>query len=349
MKPSIPLATILVAAALPISAQENAAPPAAEAPAAGTTEAPAPAPMTMEERKRSINEMEAHILERQERASALSDDIKRLDERLESQIQKIVTKLEKVKDSTSSQVRVAQTKENAIEGLKRTIDYYVRKRDDLVQALRSGNSKLPQETLKSDLKVFDERINKRVEQIIGIAESFTEHKELSKYIRTGNRNRGWGRGGSSVRINEQWLFNRKSVRHTDKQTADIAKAIEDALGRLDRRSATLTENLKSTKLTPQQKEILEEELTHNEKMFNDRLAQLEKIDANSGGAATQSIDRNQAFTIQKSIEDSTSDLRADFFSIFEKYDQLNKQRELINAMEVNLAARKKWLEENAPD
>ncbi len=310
------------------------------------TKSPAKEPIDLEARRQSVVQLEAYIVERKERADALREDIIRLDGRVEKQIEKIVDKLKTVEDSKGSQVRVAQTKEQTIEGLKKTIEYYVRKRDELVQALRAGSDKVPEAIVKGDLKAFDDRIDKRIEQIIELAQSFTEHKELDKYVRTPGSDWGWRRNDSSIAINPDWRHNRKSVRHTDKETADIAKALESALDRLERRSKTLEENLKSTTLSEQERKALEEEHDHIEKMFHARLGQLEEIDSNTGGAATHAVGRDEAFDMQKAIDDAAKDLRDDFFAIFEKYDQLTKKREQIAALQKNVEARKKWLEEN---
>ena len=48
------------------------------------------------------------------------------------------------------------------------------------------------------------------------------------------------------------------------------------------------------------------------------------------------------------LDDARKDLRGDVASLFRLYDQFDKERFRINEMKENLAARKEWLEKNAP-
>ncbi len=297
----------------------------------------------IEARKRSVVNLEAHIADRRERMKEVAQSIIDLDARVEKGIDKIVTRLKEVADSKDSQVRVATTKEKAIQGLRRTIEYYVRKRDELKEQLRKGGGAIPRETLEGDVEVFDERIEKRVGQIIGLAKSFTEYEELDKYET--DTHSSWGWSWTERRISGDWRLNNKQVRHTEAQRKEIAEGLNRSIERLERENKDLAERVKSPTLSEEGREFYKQEIAGNESQISMRRAQLESLFTLAGdsGGGTK-ISRSEAHSMQRAIDDMAKDLREDFFSIFENYAELNRLRGQIAELEENLQARRDWLE-----
>ena len=327
----------LIAAPVILLAQQAPAPAPAAAPAEPAGE------IDIEARRQSIVEIEEHIADRVQRMNELAEDITRLDERVEARIDKIVGKLKTMADSGESQVRVAQTKEEAIGGLRKTIDYYVRKRDDLAEALRTGRTGLSRDDVTSDKLVFDNRIDKRIGQIIGLSRSFTEHKELKKYTES-HHSSGWGWNWSNTKISDEWRHNRKSVRRSESQKRELETALQSSIDRLSRREADLRETLRVGKLTDRYREILESDLDSVQTQISTRKNQIAEL-WSSGGEGNNKVSRNEAHRVQLAIRDEADDLRSDFFLIFEKYAKLNLQRENVEGVRKNLEARKKWMAE----
>ena len=326
----------LIAAPAILLAQQ-APDPVPAAPAAAEEE---PAEIDIEARRQSIVELEEHIADRVQRMHELAEDITRLDQRVEGRIDKIVAKLKTMADSDESQVRVAQTKEQAIEGLRKTVDYYVRKRDGLAEALRTGKTGLSRDDVTSDKAVFDERIDKRIGQIIGLSRSFTEHKELKKYTET--QHSGWGWNWSNTKISDEWRHNRKSVRRSESQKRELETALQGSIDRLSRREADLRETLRVGKLTDRYREILESDLDSVQTQISTRQNQIGEL-WSSGGEGKAKVSRNEAHRVQLALRDQADDLRSDFFLIFEKYAKLNLQRENVEGIRKNLEARKEWM------
>ena len=76
-------------------------------------------------------------------------------------------------------------------------------------------------------------------------------------------------------------------------------------------------------------------------------AQLQDITrATSGGG--EAVGRDQAHDIEQLIDDARIDLREDVASLFRAYDRFVKGRSYLEDLKANLAARKEWLEKNAP-
>ncbi len=322
------IATFLVVSTLAVRAQD--------APAA----AAAAEEIDIEARKRSIVELEAHIVDREDRLKEVSDDIIRLDERVEKRVDKIVEKLKTMEDSKDSQVKVAQTKKEAIEGLRKMIDYYAKKRDGLEQLIKSGKTAVPGSELAGDKAVFDERIEKRVSQVIDLTRSFTEFEEHDKYDTSTQS--AWGWSWTNYNINEDWRHNRKATRHTDAQKKEIGEALKASLERLERRGIELKKSLAAPGISAGQKEILEADIATNEGMVAQRRGQIEQL-FTAGDATAAPVSRSEADRVRMAIEDQAKDLRDDFFQIFEKYAEFGNEREKIAGLKANLQARKEWI------
>ena len=327
------LSLALLIAAAPYALSQDGAAPAAEE------------KIDIEARKRSVVNLEEHIKDREDRLASVAQSIMDLDARVEKGIDKIVTRLKETSDSKDSQVRVAQTKQNAIEGLRKTIEYYVKKRDEAKAQLLKGSG-VPKEDLESDVKIFDERIEKRIGQVVGLTKSFTEYKELDKYEESTSSSWGWG--WTERRISDDWRLNNKEVRHTEAQTKEIADRLKESITRLERDNSELAENLKSKTLSEEGRAYYQKELDNNKSVIGMRQAQLESLLSKSGDEGKPEavkVSRSEAHSMQLAIEDMAKDLREDFFSIFEHYAELNRQREQLAKLKANLQARKDWIKD----
>ena len=91
-----------------------------------------------------------------------------------------MTTLASLKDSQDSKTKVANIKDEVIEALVRTISLYRQKRVDVFERMRT-NSNVPKEELEKTLKAFDDRIGKRVDQVMELAKSFPGHEDVKKY------------------------------------------------------------------------------------------------------------------------------------------------------------------------
>ena len=309
--------------------------------AAGTT--PAAPPMTMEERRASIGNVEQHIADREARIEQIRATMKKLDARVEKGIGGIVTKLEGMDDSQESQVRVAMTKSDTIDGLHKTIEYYARKRDDLREQLKRA-SDIPRDTLLSDLKIFDERIEKRVRQIIDLTKSFAEFKDLKKYNTYSSSHWGWSY--NNVKISDKWRTNRKQVRRTESEQKKVIGELQRSVDRMVRGADDYKEKLRNPNLSDRAREIYESDLDYLQRQIDNRRDQIAEVSSPGGKTPGRKVSRNEAHSFQMRIDDDIKDLRWDFFAIFENYDKLNKERRSVASLKKNLKARKDWLAEN---
>jgi len=75
--------------------------------------------------------------------------------------------------------------------------------------------------------------------------------------------------------------------------------------------------------------------------------QREEVTISTGGA-TQQPSLDEAVDIGHLLDDARKDLRTDVTDLFRFYDEFARGRTYINGLKENLAARKAWLEKNAP-
>ena len=198
--------------------------PAQQPPVAGTD---------IEAHMRSIPILEQHLKDREERIGEIAADIIRLDTRLEGKVDKIVKTLASIKDSHDSGYRVSQIKMDAMNGLKRTIESYLGRRNALIREAREQRTGIPKEVLEGDAAKFDARIEKRVEQILELSKSFTQDADVEKYQRVaggGYSYNGWNE--ELYEISDEWRQNRRDRIMDIKQRREVIEALKKSISRL---------------------------------------------------------------------------------------------------------------------
>ena len=298
-------------------------------------------PIDLEARRESIANLEAHIAQREVRLAEWVKDIQELDARIEKRVDELVKMLAGLRDSQQSRTKVTQIKQEAIEGLKRGIQLYAQKRREVRELARTGDV-----SATGDLGKFDARIIKRVDQIAELTKSIPTHQDVEKYQSTGGDY--WnGYYYESTRISEEWKQNRRDAKRADQLRDEATKALRETLERLDQRRATLKNSLASSNLTPAAKQLYVTEMGQIDAYQDHLNAQLRDIATASGGGG-KAVGRDEAHDIEDLIDDARKDLREDVARLFQSYDRFVKGRAYIEGLKENLAARKEWLEKNAP-
>jgi hypothetical protein len=235
-------------------------------------------------------------------------------------------------------------KADIVGGLRNSVDTYVTHRDRIHEQLRLDNPSIPRATLESDLKVFLERIETRAAQIIMIAESFTDPRDLPKYERTNSSS--WGRWSvQNEKISDAWRQDRKEGRHTASMQEQVIAALRESVEHLEQRNSLMSEKLKGQNITAAERELYAADLDRNGDLIESREAQIQSIQSSSVSLDDiEPLKRNAAHETELFVSSLRDDLRKDFFAIFGKYAELNKERAELHGFKENLAARKAWLE-----
>lgn len=304
-------------------------------------ENPAPAP-DLESRKESVANLEAHIAQREQRLAEWGRDVVELDARIEKHVEELVKMLAGLRDSQDSRTKVTQLKKEAIEGLKRGIELYAKKRKEVRELVRTGN-----EEALGDLGKLDQRIIKRVDQIAELTKSIPTYDDVEKYESEGGSY--WnGYYYENSRVSDEWKQNRRDTTQSNKQRQDTTKALQEGLERLDQRRRTLKDLLANRELTDSARKLYQTELGQVDAYQDHLKAQMRDVTVGGGGGG-QAVGREQAHDIEALIEDARRDLREDVSRLFRTYDQFVRGRAYLEGLKENLATRKEWLEKNAAE
>lgn len=312
---------------------------------AQTEPAPNPAeeisPEMIEARRESVSNLETHIAQREERLAEWGRDIVDLDTRIEHRVDELVKLLAGLRDSQQSRTNVTQMKREAIDGLRNGIEIYSRKRREVAESIRQGD-----ESALGDLGKFDERIIKRVDQIAELTKSIPTHQDTDRYESDGGSY--WnGYYYENSRVSDEWRQNRRDRTASDQQRRETSRALQSGLDRLDQRRRALKDSLENRNLTASERKLYATELGQIDAYTDHLKAQLADVTTATSGGGTP-IGRGQAHDIGNLIEDARRDLREDVARLFRTYDQFARGRAYLAGLKEKLDARRKWLEENAP-
>lgn len=296
----------------------------------------------LEARKESVVNLESQITLRETRLAELGQDIVTLDGRIEKRVDELVKMLSDTRDSQDSKTKVSKIKQEAIQGLRRSIELYASKRKEIAESVKSGN-----EAALGDLAKFDKRIGTRVQQIVELSKSFPGHEDVNKYESDGGDSYWRGYYHENTRISEEWKQNRRDGSQAKVQRDEVTKAIQEGIERLDQRRRALQDMLDNRNPSETSRKLYTEELGQIDAQSENLKSQLaEMAMPTSGATRTPSLD--DAINLQQLLDDARKDLRSDVSSLFHGYDVYNRERARLTEMKENLAARKEWLEKNAP-
>jgi hypothetical protein len=309
-------------------------------------------------RRESVVNLKKHIDAREQRFQEIVADIRALDQRNEARIDLIIDMLKPLEDSQDTNTRINMLKADVIEGLRKSINIYQSKRRDIFERLRTDPS-APAQALKGDMEKIDERVQKRVDQILELAKSMPARKEVEKYESDGGAYwNGWYQ--ETTRISEEYKQNRRQGVATEKNLRELREALENAISSLEAKQSSIAGLLKDRKLTDATRQLQEEELGRTSAILEHRRS--ERLDLavpaveNSGDSASSASEsssstpdlsaKDSAEEMKDLLEDSRKDIAADFWTVIRKYGEAAREREKILSLKANLVAREKWLAEH---
>ncbi|MCX6876443.1 MAG: hypothetical protein NTW21_21935 [Verrucomicrobia bacterium] len=314
----------------------------------GLAQAPTPTspPIDYAARVQSVENLKQHIAQREERFEFLKKDLLALDARVEKQIDDIVKRLASLKDSQDSKTKVANIKEDVMKALVRTIWLYRQKRVDVFERMRK-DSNVPKEELEKTLKTFDDRIGKRVDQIMELAKSFPGHEDVEKYESYGTSYyNGWNQVNSQV--SEEWKQNRRASTAGRVARRDLLQELDKAVETNQSRRASIADALANRKLSDKERALQQEELGRLDATIDKLRADRRELVLPDGGGASREIGAGEAHDAEQMLDDARSDLARDFSDIMRKYAELDPERTRIFDLKANLKAREEWLKKNPP-
>lgn len=302
-------------------------------------------PIDYPARVQSVEKLKNYIAQREARFETLKQDLLAMDGRVEKQIEDIISNLSSLKDSNDSRTRVANMKEDVIEGLMRTIWNYKQKRAGVFERMRK-ESNIPPEVLNKNMKTFDDRIAKRLQQVMELAKSTPGHQDLNKYESYGDSYYN-GYHHENSRVSEDWKQNRRDGTSGETMRREVLQEIEKALERNESQRRSIADILANRKLSDAEKALQQQELGRLDAAIDTLESKRRELVLPSGGA-THEIGGDEARDAEQMLDDARRDLSRDFSDIMRSYAELDAERTRIFDMKKNLALREQWLKDNPP-
>jgi hypothetical protein len=242
---------------------------------------------------------------------------------MEERIDSLVEALRMIGDSKDSKTKVARMKERTIAGLKRSLSYYQNKRAAMQEELRRPTWRLTEEQKKKAITVFDQRMEKRVAQILELQKSLPTEKEYERYQATGS---GWW--GTDYKMSEDYKQNLRVSSVTNTQRREIEAGLRKSIDRLEQQNRTLRANGAPA-----------EEIGKNEALIAERRGQLKTALA-PVETPTRQIGGKEAADLDKALNTAVADLQRDFNTLFARYHSLIQELSAANSTRDAIVAAK---------
>jgi hypothetical protein len=302
-----------------------------------------PAAPDLEQRRGSVETLQRRIAMRQERLDEMAAEIRDRSAKADKKIEDLVTLLAGLKDSQDSMRRVSQIKAEAIGGLKRLIEIYRKERGSTLAKL-GNDPEAKKDALTTDLSALDKLVEKRVADIVELVKSMPAGEDVQKYETDGEAYYN-GIYYENTRISDAWRQNRRDKVETEKVRREAQAALEKAISDLERRAASVRNASPGT--SGVEKQIHEQELAHLDSLLAQRKGQLAEVTAPSD-PAEDPASKDEADDLKGLLADARRDIADDVSKTLRLYRDAVAERETIRELRENLAAREKWLKENAP-
>ena len=269
---------------------------------------------------------------RQQRADLLLNEIKASDARIEKRISVIVDGLAGVADTKDSKTKVARLKEDTIQGLMKNAESYRNKRDTIREQLRRPTLNLTVEQKTKILDALNSRIERRVAQILELQKSLPSHQDYERYKVVGST---WV--GAEYARNEDYDQNRRVTQYTNTAQKKVLDGLSLSVTALQQQNRNLQASIAAA-TTPAQHQALTAEMQRNEALIQER--QRQRAETLKGQeSATRSVSRKEAENLDQALKQATTDLRADFTTLFARYNAYIQALSELNATRAAAPAR----------
>ena len=270
----------------------------------------------------------------EQRADLLLDEIKKIDGRIEDRVDHLLATLRMVGDSKDSRTKVARMKEDTIAGLQKSIAYYQQKRSWLQEELRRPTYTLTEEEKKRIISRFDERIEKRVKQILELNKSMPTHQDYEQYKAVSG---GWY-GETTFVESEDYKQNRRLASHTNALRDKLIKELQKSIDRLESQNRDLARQQAAAK-NSELRLALGAEPGKNEELLNVRRTQLQEM-FTVPSTPTRPVSGKEAQALDVTMKQSIDSLRRDFTTLFQRYSVWLGERSSANIIKAELAKAK---------
>lgn len=249
---------------------------------------------------------------RQHHADTLLNSLRATDKRVESRMENLVRALTSVADTKDSKTKVARIKEDTIDGLKKSIELYNRKREEIQEQIMRPTAKLFAEQKEQIRSALDSRIEKRIAQIVELEKSLPSHEDYEKYKVVGG---GVGFADSTILKNEDWEQNRRVTQHTDQVRKDLIEGLQKSIARLGEQDRRLRKQAQEQTAAA---ELLETEIKRNSDLLAARQGQLDQV-LSEPAIPGRAVGKGEATALDEAVKVAITGLRIEITQLFAEY------------------------------
>lgn len=292
-------------------------------------QAPAPAPAPRLDKAQLKTQLDA----RQKRADLMLSELKASDARIEGTIDRIIETLKMVGDSKDSRTKVARLKEDTVKRLAKNLEFYQRKRADLMEQMRRPTLNLTMEQKQRAIAKVDSRMEKRVRQILALNQSMPTHQDYDRYKTVDS---GWY--GTTFAVNDDYKQNQRLMTYTDSQRGKILEGLQKSVGRLEQYNRTLQGWL--AKATgDEHRKTLQGEIARNEELLKERRTQIADL-AKPTIDSTRPISGKEAQDMDAALRKTVDSLQREFTTLFRNYAAYLQELSAVNTVKAAVDAAK---------
>jgi len=242
--------------------------------------------------KKKVAESEAVVNKHVEKLRAKDAEI-------EKGINDIIRLISSVKDSKASKTRITNVREDVIDGLNKSVEFYRQRRASRVQVLRNNSATMKDAEGDKIIAFLDKLIDKRIEQILYITGTMTTRREWTEDEKYDYVNDGDGyriKAGKS----DEFVRHRKNLSKSNLTRKKTDQILEKNRLEIERENRKLETLLKS-QLTDADREATQEQIIKNNKRLAEQRKETTKM-VNYGRESGRAVGRSEAFETDKEVE-----------------------------------------------
>lgn len=309
---------------------------------AGTWTVRAAGEPTTAETQAYVTNLSVAITRQEAKVQALVNDIVNTDQAIQETASQIMTILTPMKDSEKSGTRVAALKQETLDRMFAAVQQYAKRRAEFSEVLRVGAEGVSRDRLFKAQSGFDARIDKMVDEMLGLALSMETDQGHERYR---VKSTGWG---WTEETNPAYTHNQRTRAKTREARTEISKALEESIGRLQRQADGLVEELRRGEGSDEDRAKTEADLARVQRLLDEREAQAELLDAAEAPEAKRAVSREQAGKTEELVEELFTQARGDFQRMLSRYAEFKTQVRTLASMRRRLAEVRERLAKSAP-
>jgi hypothetical protein len=284
---------------------------------------------------RIIAEMEQGVQLYEKRVQDLTDELLKMDASIEKKVDTLVSTLSGLKDTEDSKNRIERNKADLIAGLRKSIQFYAQRRRLKVDEASRAGANVSKEDLQKDIAYLEERINKRVDQIMKVTKSFTKHEDYDKYIHYQDNNDYYD-GQDHKEKNPKYEQNKRVTQVSDNAKEDLMADMQTSIQKLRQENILAQDKIKMAG-SKEEYDRLVADVEQKDKMIESLSAKLTEMATPYDAPATKPVgSQKAAFELEKLIKDSIAGIQQDFRNMLARKGQLDLERSRLHGTRMKL-------------